>query len=97
MQVKRLIPAGAALLFAATLSNCVAFPVLGGLTLNELSSGTSFISTGLTGKSLGEHGLDLATGKDCRLIEAAFRDDRKVCEERGSVATARDFKGLLGS
>ena len=71
-----------------------ALPLLGGLTLNEMSSGTSVISTGLTGKGLGEHALDAVTGKDCRITESLLRDDRDLCEERDSPATKDDFKGV---
>jgi hypothetical protein len=51
-------------------------------------------SVGTSGKSLGEHVMSGAAGKDCRLIEGAARGDRKICEERGSPATERDFKGV---
>jgi hypothetical protein len=90
-----MLKAAAATLAAGCASGC-AIPIIGGLTLNELSTGTSIISTGLTGKSLSEHGLDLVTGKDCNLMEAAFHDDRSICEQRGSPATAGDFTGLIG-
>lgn len=69
-------------------------PVVAGVTLTELSAATTIISAGLTGKGLGEHVLDVVTGKDCRLIEGALRDDRELCEEVGSSATKSDFKGL---
>jgi hypothetical protein len=86
-----LIAVAAALL----VSGCAA-PVIGTLTLNELSSGTSLASTGLTGKSLSELALSWATGKDCRFMEGLLREDRKICEERDSPATDKDFNGLLG-
>ncbi|MGQ0664863.1 MAG: SPOR domain-containing protein [Pseudomonadota bacterium] len=69
-------------------------PLIAGLTINELGSATSILSTLITGKGFGEHVLDLATGEDCRLLETALRDDRKFCEPHGSAATAKDFKGL---
>ena len=53
-------------------------------------------SMGSSGKSLTDHALDAATGKDCRLISGATRADRDVCETPGSAATKRDFKGLGG-
>ena len=53
-------------------------------------------SMGASGKSLTDHTLDAATGKDCRLIAGATRADRDVCEAPGSAATKRDFKGLGG-
>jgi len=78
-----------------SVSGC-ALPLIGALTLNELSSTTSFISTGLTGKGLGEHALDLVTGEDCRGLEGIVRGDRGICATRGSPETANDFKGLIG-
>src|SRR5690242_11068305 len=47
-----------------------------------------------SGKSLSEHWADGATGKDCRVIEGVVRSDRKLCEQKGSPATDRDFKGI---
>ncbi|MBI3708847.1 MAG: SPOR domain-containing protein [Proteobacteria bacterium] len=85
-----------AMITAACLVSGCAAPLIAGLTLNELSSFTSFISTGLTGKGLGEHALDLATGDDCRIVETLLRDDREFCETRNSAATEKDFKGLIG-
>lgn len=49
-----------------------------------------------TGKGLGEHALDAVTGEDCRVIEGLMRSDRAVCEQRGAIATATDFKGIFG-
>jgi len=40
--------------------------------------------------------MDLVTGKDCRIMEGLMRDDREVCEERGSPATYDDFNGVMG-
>ena len=51
-------------------------------------------SVGASGKTLTDHALDAVTGKDCRLVEGAARADRDVCEETGSAATAKDFRGL---
>ena len=85
-----LLAAGGAFLLSA----CAA-PVVGGLTLNELSSATSAMSSGLTGKSLTEMAMDLVTGKDCRIMESIMRDERKLCEDRGSPETENDFHGVL--
>jgi len=75
-------------------TNGCAMSVLGGLTLNHLVTAMSISSTALSGKGLGEHALDRVTGLDCRLLEAAVRQDREVCEAPGSVATAKDFRGF---
>lgn len=50
-------------------------------------------SAATTGKAATDHALYAVTGKDCRVIEGGARADRRVCEDRGSLATARDFKG----
>ena len=57
---------------------------------------TEVVPRAVNGKGLVEDGVDVVTGKDCRVIEGTLRDDRKVCEKRGSVATKKDFKGLSG-
>ena len=80
---------------SSLLSGC-AIPVIAGLTLTELGSATSLASLVLTGKGLGEQALDLATGKDCRVVDALVREDRELCEPNGSPATEKDFKGLSG-
>lgn len=94
----RIFRTSAAALLAAALSGCAA-PIIGGLTLNTLSwisTGASLVSTGLTGKSLGDQALGVVTGEDCSLMEGALRSDRHICETPGSPATQKDFKGILG-
>ncbi|MAM96064.1 MAG: hypothetical protein CMI61_15765 [Parvibaculum sp.] len=49
----------------------------------------------MTGRDLGEHALSALTGKDCRFLEAALREGRSFCEERGSTATKGDFGGVI--
>lgn len=83
----------AAAVIGSGVSGCV--PVIGTLTLNDLMTGTSLATTALTGKSLGDHALSMATGKDCSLMDAALEKDRHICEVNGSKATAGEFKGLL--
>lgn len=82
------------LILAVSLSGC-AGTIVAGLTLSELLTAGSIGSTLITGKGLGEHAMDMATGKDCRIIEGVFRADRDICEEEGSGATKDDFKGLV--
>ena len=69
--------------------------MIGTLTLNDLMTGTSLMTTALTGKSLGDHALSMATGEDCSLMDAALEKDRHICEVNGSKATEGEFKGLL--
>ena len=70
-----------------------------GLLLNGCALGVAadVASTGATGKSVTDHALDAVTDKDCNVIQGATRSDRDVCEEEGSAATKRDFKGLAKS
>jgi len=83
----------AAVLIGGGVSGCV--PVIGTLTLNDLMTGTSLMTTALTGKSLSDHALSIATGEDCSLMDAALEKDRHICETTGSKATEGEFKGLL--
>jgi hypothetical protein len=75
------------------LSGC-AVPLFAGITLNEVSTAGSVVSTLATGKGLGDHALDLATGDDCRFLEGLVRKDRNICETPGSPGTAGDFQGV---
>ena len=52
------------------------------------------VSVGTTGKSITDHVLDVVTGKDCNLFQAAWRSDRDVCEPRQTEVTTRDIKEL---
>ena len=57
---------------------------------------TEVLPRAVNGKGLIEDGVDVVTGKDCRVIEGTVRKDRQTCEPRGSPATKKDFKGLSG-
>ena len=57
---------------------------------------TEVVPRAINGKGLPEDAADLVTGKDCRVIEAALRKDRQICEPRGSPEARKDFKGLSG-
>lgn len=94
VKATKIVKVISALMLAAGLSGC-AGTIVAGLTLSELLTAGSIGSTLITGKGLGEHAMDMATGKDCRIIEGAFRADRDICEEKNSVATEDDFKGLV--
>ena len=74
----------------ATLGGCAAPLVLGVPAVVF----TEVLPRAANGKGLAEDGVDMATGKDCRLIEGAVRKDRKFCETRGSPETKKDFKGI---
>ena len=69
-----------------------------GLSLGACATPLSiagYVSTAVTGKDLGEHAVSIALGKDCRFVEGMMREDRDICEELGSAATAADFKGVF--
>jgi hypothetical protein len=68
--------------------------VLVGIPVNFLT--TEVAPRAVNGKGLVEDGVDWVTGKDCRLIDGVVRDDRQICEPKGSPATKKDFKGLSG-
>lgn len=91
--MKSISIAAAAVLIGSGVSGCV--PVIGTLTLNDLMTGTSLMTTALTGKSLSDHALSMATSKDCSLMDAAIEKDRHICETPGAKVTEGEFKGLL--
>jgi len=81
------------LALAGLLSGCSA-PLFAGMSLGEFGFVTSLFSTAATGKGLGEHAMDAATGRDCRIVEGLAREDRKLCERKTSPALEKDWKGL---
>jgi len=91
MRVRTLVLVSAA---ALALSGCAA-PIIGSLTLSQLSTIAGIISTATTGKGLSDHALSLLTGEDCSITEGLLRSDRDICEPRGSLATQEDFKGVF--
>ena len=84
----------AIVLVAVGLSGCAA-PIIAGITLSQISTVAGIFSTAITGKGLSDHLLSFMTGKDCNLTESILRKDRKLCEPKGSIATAEDFKGIF--
>ena len=78
---------------AGSLAGCAA-AIFGAIPINIFT--TEVVPRAINGKGLVEDGVDLATGKNCRLIEGTVRNDRKVCETKNSPATRKDFKGLSG-
>lgn len=78
----------------STISGC-ATAVVGSLTLSQLSTIATVTTMTVQGKGVGEVALDVATGKDCRVMEGIVRQSRSICEVPGSAATDGDFKGVL--
>lgn len=90
---RRIVKLALPLLCALVLSGC-GIPLIAGMTLAELSTAGSLVTTAATGKGLGEHAMDAATGRDCRIFESMVRTDRKLCERKDSLALEKDWKGL---
>jgi len=90
--IRRRIAATAAGFLMVALTGCTA-PLVAGIPNLVL---TEVAPRAVNGKGLAEDGVDVATGKDCRVIEGVTRKDRKLCETPGSPATEKDFKGLSG-
>jgi len=78
---------------ATSLGGCAAV-IIAGVPIDFVT--TEVLPRAVNGKGLVEDGVDLVTGKDCRVIEGTMRDDRQICETRNSPATKKDFKGLSG-
>ncbi len=79
---------------ALLLSGCAA-PIVAGLSLSTISTIASVVSTAITGKDWSDHALSWVTGKNCNVTEGILRKNRKICEERGSLAAAEDFQGIF--
>jgi hypothetical protein len=90
---RRFITVALPLLCALVLSGC-GIPLIAGMTLVELSTAGSLVSTAATGKGLSEHAMDVVSGRDCRIFESMVRNDRKLCERKNSPALEKDWKGL---
>ncbi len=91
MRVRQLVLISAA---ALAVSGCAA-PIIGALTLGQLTTIAGVVSTVTTGKGLTDHALSFLTGKNCDIAEGILRKDRDICETRGSLATQEDFKGVF--
>lgn len=77
-----------------TIGGC-ATAVVGSLTLSQISTIATVTTMTVKGKGVGEVAMDVATGKDCRVMEGLVRQSRAICELPGSRATDGDFKGVL--
>ncbi len=87
---------GAALLLTLPLAGGCALPFAAGVGIGEVVSLASLTGTIAYNKGASDLALDIVTGGNCRIVEGLVREDRKVCEEDGSEATDRDFRGVVG-
>lgn len=85
---------GVTLAAGLMLSGC-ASPIIGALTISEISTIAGLVSTFMSGRDLTEHALSAATGQDCRILESILNAERDFCEDPGSDATAGDFQGVI--
>lgn len=69
--------------------------IVGPLTLSHISTIATVTTMTVKGKGVGEVAMDVATGKDCRVMEGIVRQSRSICEVPGSRATDDDFKGVF--
>jgi hypothetical protein len=86
----------ALLLLTLPFAGGCAAPFAAGVGLGEIVSIASLTGTVAFNKGATDLALDMVTGEDCRVVEGMVREDRKICEELGSDATERDFKGVVG-
>lgn len=96
VRAKRKRTTGIAVMVAAglMLSGC-ATPIIGALTIAEISTIAGLVSTFMSGRDLTEHALSAETGQDCRILESILSSGRSICENHGSSATAGDFQGVV--
>lgn len=78
------------------LSGGCALPFAAGVGIGELVSLASLTGTVAYNKGASDLALDIVTGGNCRIVEGLVRDDRDVCEDEGSDASEKDFKGVVG-
>lgn len=94
MWLRKVVRVAAILSLPLLLTGC-AGPIVARLTLGDISTIASVVSTVVTGKDWSDHALDAITGKDCNVTESILRKKRKLCEERGSEQARLDFKGVF--
>jgi hypothetical protein len=94
MRLRKLVRVAAILSLPLLLTGC-AGPIVARLSLGDISTIASVVSTVVTGKDWTDHAMDAITGKDCNLTESILRKKRKLCEERGSEQARLDFKGVF--
>lgn len=80
---------------AGTLSvgGCAA-PVIGAITVSQLSTAAGIASSIMSGRDLTEHVVSAIVGEDCRFLEAILRG-RPICVPYGSPEADDSFQGII--
>lgn len=89
---RHLLAAALVLAWITSLTGCSS---LVAIAANKIITGAGIMSLMTTGKGLADHALDMVTQQDCRILDGLLREERDVCEDRGSLRTAGDFRGIL--
>lgn len=82
-------------IIAGTLSlgGCAA-PVIGAITVSQLSTAAGIASSIMSGRDLTEHVVSAIVGEDCRFLEAIMRG-RPICVPYGSPEAEDSFQGII--
>lgn len=75
------------------LGGCAA-PVIGALTVSQLSTAAGVASSIMSGRSPAEHLVSAIAGEDCRFLEAVLRG-RPICVPYGSAEAQESFQGII--
>ncbi len=78
---------------ALSLGGCAA-PVIGAITLSQLSTAAGIASSIMSGRDLSEHVVSAVVGEDCRFLEAILRG-RPICVPYGSPEADDSFQGII--
>jgi hypothetical protein len=73
---------------------CILLVFAAGIINGCAAVAVSAASEAVSGKTVTEHVVSAASGKNCDVLEGVARQDRNVCEEPNAPATKRDFDGL---
>jgi len=75
------------------LGGCAA-PVIGAITVSQLSTAAGIASSIMSGRDLTEHVVSSIVGEDCRFLEAIMRG-RPICVPYGSPEADDSFQGII--
>lgn len=76
-----------------SLGGCAA-PVIGAITVSQLSTAAGIASSIMSGRDLTEHVVSAIVGEDCRFLEAILRG-RPICVPYGSPEADDSFQGII--